>query len=170
MSITRPVAHETCDVTTSFVSGRTSPGRSSNGTTRTLTPRVSRAVASGPSTPGCSSSLVSTLVAGGQVERVDGGVHAVGRGAGDRDVGLLGAEQSRDPPAELVDPRLLVVEPLAAAAPALELVAEVALHRVERRARDRAVRAGVQVGDPLEDRELGSELLHAGRILGCGRP
>ena len=38
------------------------------------------------------------------------------------------------------------------------------------RARHRPVRAGVQVGDPLEDGELGSELLHAGRILGSARP
>ena len=56
--MTLPVAQDTCEVTTMRVSSRTSFGRSANGTTRTVAPRVSRAVAIGPSTPGCSSSLV----------------------------------------------------------------------------------------------------------------
>ena len=64
----------------------------------------------------------------------------------------------------------LMLEPRLAAAALLELLAKRALGRLERAPRHRPVRAGVQIGDPLEDGELGSELLHAGRILGCARP
>ena len=80
------------------------------------------------------------------------------------------AEQPGHPLAQLADALDLVLEPRLAAAPLLELLAQRRLGRLDRGARHRPVRAGVQVGDPLEDRELGSELLHAGRILGCGRP
>ena len=72
--------------------------------------------------------------------------------------------------AQLVDPLDLVLEPRLAAAALLELLAQRALGRLEGAARHRPVGAGVQVRDPLEDGELGSELLHAGRILGCARP
>jgi len=61
-------------------------------------------------------------------------------------------------------------EPKPAAPALLELLAQRRLRRLERAPRDRAVRAGVQVGAPLEYGELGSELLHAGRILGSARP
>jgi hypothetical protein len=79
-------------------------------------------------------------------------------------------EQSGGAFAEQVDPLDLAIEPRLAAATFLELLAERRLGGLERAPRHRPVRAGVQVGHPLEDRELGSELLHAGRILGCGGP
>ena len=72
--------------------------------------------------------------------------------------------------AQLGDALDLVLEPRLAAAPVLHLLAQRRLGRLERAPRHRPVRAGVQVGHPLEDRELGSELLHASRILGCARP
>ena len=82
----------------------------------------------------------------------------------------VGAEQPGDALAQRVDPLDLVLEPGLPQRPSLELLAQRGLGRLERPPRHRPVRAGVQIGDPLEDRELGSELLHAGRILGCGRP
>ena len=145
-------------------------GKLREGHTRTRAPRLSRAVASGPSTPGCSSSLVSNLVAGLDVDGIEDGVDAVGGRAGDRHVGGRRAEQRRPRAAQLVDALDLVLEPRLAAATLLDLLAQRRLGRLEGGARHRPVRAGVQVGDPLEDRELGSELLHAGRILGCARP
>ena len=85
-------------------------------------------------------------------------------------VGGRRAEQRGHALAQLGDALDLVLEPRLAAAPVLQLLAQRGLGRLERGARHRPVRAGVQVGHPLEDRELGSELLHASRILGCARP
>ena len=82
----------------------------------------------------------------------------------------VSTEERAHAPAQLVDALDLVLEPRLAAATRLDLLAQRGLGRLERAARHRAVRAGVQVGDPFEDRELGSELLHATRILGCARP
>ena len=157
-------------VTTSRVWSRSSSGSSSNGTTRTRHPaRVARGrerrehagvllVARDDLVAGLRSSACSTALMPSVVEPV--------RATSDS----VGAEQSGGAPAQLVDPLDLVLEPRLAAAALLELLAQRRLGRLERAQRHRPVRAGVHVGDPLEDGELGSELLHAGRILGSGRP
>ena len=62
---------------------------------RTRMPWRSRAAASGASTPGCSSSLVTHLVARREVEGVEHDVDAVGRGAGQGHLAGLAAEQPR---------------------------------------------------------------------------
>ena len=62
------------------------------------------------------------------------------------------------------------LEPRLAAAAVLELLDQRGLRGLERPPRHRAVRAGVQICDPLEDGELGSELLHGSRILGSAQP
>ena len=80
------VTHDTCEQATSRVPGR--PRRPARRTERPgRDPRRSRAAASGASRPGCSSSLVSTSSPGAEVERGQHGVHAVGGGAGERQLG-----------------------------------------------------------------------------------
>jgi hypothetical protein len=110
------------------------------------------------------------LVAGTEIERMQHGVDAVRGGAGEGDGGLISPEQPGGALAQRVDPLELVLEPRLAAPAALELLVEGGLRGLERAPRHRPVRARVQVGDPPADRKLRSELLHAGRILGCGRP
>jgi hypothetical protein len=110
------------------------------------------------------------LVATAQVDGVEHGVDAVRGGAGERDVGLRRAEQRGRALAQQVDPLDLALEPRLVAAALLELLLQRRLGRLEGAPWHRPVGAGVQVGEPLEDGELGSELLHAGRILGSGRP
>ena len=73
----------------SRVSARPPPPGRRTATTRTVTPRRSRSAPSGASTPGCSSSLVSDLVARAEVERVEHRVDAVGGGAGERQLRRL---------------------------------------------------------------------------------
>jgi hypothetical protein len=110
------------------------------------------------------------LVARLDVERVKRGVDAVGGGPGESHVRGRHAEQPRGAAAQLVDPLDLVLEPRLAAPALVQLLAQRAVGGLERSRRHRPVRAGVEIGDPLEDGELSSELLHAGRILGCARP
>jgi len=104
------------------------------------------------------------LVARLQVERVQYRVDAVRGRPGDRNIGLGRAEQAGRALAQRVDPLDLAGEPEPAAPALLELLAKRRLGGVERSPRHRPVRAGVEVGDLLEDGKLGSELLHG--VLG----
>src|SRR6266849_4879413 len=56
---TEPGTHETCEQATSRVAGPTASATASSGTIRTFAPPMSCAACSGPSRPGCSSSLVT---------------------------------------------------------------------------------------------------------------
>ena len=111
---------------------------------------------------GCSSSLVSTSSPAPRSSASEHEVHAVGRGAGERQLGGVGAEQRRPPAAQLAR--------CARAAPRSEPGSprplglardQLGRARRTRARRNRPVGAGVQVGEPLEHRELGAKVVMA---------
>ena len=171
MSTTRPVCQDTCEQAIELrVAAR--PRRRSPRTapTRTRTPRRSRAAASGASRPGCSSSLVSTSSPGPELQAADHGVHAVGgrrRSARPRPASRPAAPptRSRSRLAELRPGARtrLAARPPSAWARSSSIAASAA------GARASAPPTGVQVGQPLEHRELRSAgAADTRRILGLG--
>ena len=93
------------------------------------------------------------LVTVGEAEAGDDDVHALGGRVGERDVVGGRADLSREEPAHALaafDHRLEVG---LAAAPVLAFPGAQLRHRSERRPRERAERARVQVGEPVEHRE-----------------
>ena len=97
------------------------------------------------------------LVAGPELQAADHGIHPVGGGAGERDLRGGGAQQLRGPPAQLARQLQLPLELRHSHADALDLVAQLLAGRLARCAGRRPHGSGVQVGDPLEDRELGAQ-------------
>ena len=107
------------------------------------------------------------LVAGAEIEPGDHGVDAVGRRAGQRDLGRLAAERARRTPA-----RACAASPMSASKYGRPHRPDSASASIRRwtasagGARHRTLGAGVEVREPLEHRELGAE---GGRVGGGGR-
>ena len=145
------------------VRGRTASASSANGTTRRSNPHRSRGRASGASRPGCSASLVRTSSPGPRSSARQDGVHAVGGGVGERELVRVAAEPARDPVAQ-ASARARHDRSKKRLPPRPSSSCERSIRgRLDRAPRDRPVGARVQVGQPLEDRELGAQ----GGMLGA---
>ena len=105
------------------------------------------------------------LITAAKIEPRQHGVDSVGGRAGQRDVVRVAAEHPGVFLASATGQLPQLVEIRATAATAASLQVDPAMGGLHRRARHRSLRPGVQVGEPVEDRELGSE---AGG-LGCRR-
>ena len=123
-------------------------GRSRIAAIRSVAPEATRP----PKSPGCSGVGRHDLVAGPDAEAAQDDVAPLRRRARERD--LLGL---RSRPRELAAQALALLQHLLEVGPArpplLQLPALDRLHRLHGRARERAERAGVQVGVPLEHRQ-----------------
>ena len=98
------------------------------------------------------------LIAGAQVEGVEHGVHAVGGRPVQRHLGRVRANQPRDSGAQVSARSISSSKSCRAAAALLGLAAQGRLGGREGLPRRWPVRAGVQVGEPLEHRKLGAEV------------
>jgi hypothetical protein len=110
------------------------------------------------------------LVAGAEVERSQRRVDAVGRRAGDGELLGVRVHHGRDARAQQVDAPHTALHVRLAAAPAFELEVERPHGRLVAAARHRAGRARVEVLDPLQDGELGAQVVQGRRILGFAPP
>ncbi len=105
------------------------------------------------------------LVIGGQAEPGEDDVAAVRR-RGRQGEGLNGdADRGGEFRPDLVAQRERPLEVGRAAAALLEVDPLLGGHRLDRRARERPVRARVQVREGLEDRELGARLVEGHSIV-----
>ncbi len=123
------------------------------GTSRTSTPRNSRAAASAPSSPGCSSSLVRISSPACELEAADEEGHALAGAGGQRDVVGVGAEQRRvgvtQRPFELA-----AAFEVRGCASVGELALELALGCLHGARGQRSVGAGVEIRDGAQDGKL----------------
>jgi hypothetical protein len=94
------------------------------------------------------------LVAGAELERGEHRVHAVGRRVGEGELLGVAAEQPGDLPAQALADRHELLEVARPAAALVALPIDLRRRRCSGRRRHRSLGPGVQVRDPLEDREL----------------